>query len=511
MKQTASILTISAALALGGCATQQQTDNIPASSGSPAVQATKKQASHKSRPAKGRLARASAAAGGKASGAPAPAGDSIWTLLDEHIAFAPAVSDNRIGPQLKRFSHNQEYFDRTLERASLYLPYVLERVVDAGLPAEIALLPFIESAYNPFAYSPSGAAGLWQFIPSTGDSMALTRNHWYDGRRDVIRSTDAAIEYLQSLNAMFDGDWLLTLAAYNAGPGTVQRAIDNNRRKGKATDYWSLPLRSETRRYVPRLVALTKVISAPDHYGVKLQDIPRDADLAVVDLPGPVDLNQAARLAGLATDEIYHLNPGYTRWVTPPSGPHQLVLPADSAEGITEKLTSLEDKRWQPLEEYSVARGDNLGRIARRYRISVAELAALNNIESRDVLKVGQRLLVPTAANTVASAVAPVLNTYRVKPGDSLWTIAKANDIPLGNLLVWNNISRDTLLQPGQELRFYPGGSNPANASYKVRSGDSLYSIAKQHSVKLKDLLAWNNLSVSSMIRPGQLLKIGTR
>src|SRR5690606_14426160 len=237
-------------------------------------------------------------AAGRGKSAPAAhTSEDIWPLLTSQLGFAHDVPDRKIAPQLEWLDGNQEYFDRTLARANLYMPYVLEQVLEAGLPAEVALLPFIESAYNPFAFSPSGAAGLWQFIPATGNEFGLHQTQGYEGRRDIVKSTGAAISYLQQLNTMFEGDWLLTFAAYNGGPGTVQRAIEANQRAGLATDFWSLSLSDETKRYVPRLVALSKVITQPDRFAIERLAIPNKPSFDIVAPERPLDLAQAAKIA----------------------------------------------------------------------------------------------------------------------------------------------------------------------------------------------------------------------
>lgn len=446
--------------------------------------------------------------------------DDVWSVIENELAFANDVPDRKIAPQLDWLNGNQKYFDNTLARANIYLPYVLDRVMDAGLPAEVALLPFIESAYNPFAYSRSGAAGLWQFIPSTGNTFGLEQNRWFEGRRDIVESTDAAIRYIQILNDQFDGDWLLTFAAYNGGPGTVQRAIEANQRRGLDTDFWSLELSDETRRYVPRLVALSKVITQPDKYDIDRMSIPAKPTFEVVELEKPIDLAQAARIAGIETEAIYHLNPGYTRWVTPPVGPHRLVLPTGKADDFLDQLANLPTSKWQPRREYIVRKGDTLGRIAKAHGSSAQELAAVNNLSTNAVIRIGQVLHLPstaaeidtfgTPAMATASPGTPSLNTYRVKPGDSLWSIARAHDVKATDLLAWNKLNARAVIKPGQVLKLHQQvESGPENASnYQVKSGDSLYNIARRFQVQVQDLVVWNDLGSTALIKPGQHLKI---
>lgn len=437
----------------------------------------------------------------------------IWASVTSELAFANDVPERKIAPQLEWLDGNQKYFDNTMGRANLYLPYVLDQVLEAGLPSEVALLPFVESAYNPYAYSPSGAAGLWQFIPSTGSLYGLEQNRWYEGRRDIVESTDAAIRYIQALNAQFNGDWLLTFAAYNGGPGTVQRAIEANRRRGLDTDFWSLDLSPETRRYVPRLIALSKVITQPEKYDIERMSIDAKPNIDIVALEKPIDLAQAAKLAGIGTEEIYQLNPGYSRWVTPPNGSYHLVLPTDKSADFITQLASLPEKQWRAGSEYVIQKGDTLGKIARNLGVSVQDLALVNNLRPSSVLHIGQTLRTPSGAsggNQAEPSFAPkALTAYTVKPGDNLWSIAKAHKLDTKDILVWNKLNNKSVIKPGQTLRFYQAKERAtAGNNYKVRQGDSLYNIAKRFNVEVKDLLAWNDLGSNAMIRPGQDLKI---
>lgn len=436
-----------------------------------------------------------------------PKSHKLWQNIESNIGFAQQIDDGLVTEQLKRYTSNQKHFDRMLNQAALYLPYVLEQVLEAGMPAEIALIPFVESGYNPFAYSPNGAAGLWQLIPATGDSLGLQRNQWYDGRRDVVKSTASAIRYLQMLNKKFDGNWPLTLAAYNAGPSSVERTIKQSRFGTNTADFWSLPINDGTQRFVRRIVALSKVVTEPQKYGVELQPMPESSDFAVVELNTPVDLNQVARLANISTDRIYQLNPGFTRWATPPTGSHQLILPTAAALGFDAKLAALPAQERRAGNTYVVARGDNLSTIASKHNVSLRQLAAANNIKSGQILNIGQALNIPSSSSAITASTTSVFETYKVKSGDSLWKIAKSHNIGVKDILAWNSITQQTTLKPGQDLRIYKK-ANSSTTDYRVRSGDSLSSIAQRHNVKLQDLVSWNKLSTSTRLMPGQKLKI---
>ena len=226
------------------------------------------------------------------------------------------------------------------------------------MPAEIALLPIVESAYDPFAYSHGRAAGLWQFVPATGKRFGLKQDWWYDGRRDILDSTAAALDYLQYLHKRFKGDWLLALAAYNSGEGTVSKAQRKNRKKGKPVGFWDLALPGETRDYVPKLIALKQLVATPSVYGIKLEGVPNRPYFAVVETAAQIDLAVAADLAGLELDKLYRLNPGFNQWATSPDGPHRLLIPVDQADMFRQAVADNELDRW--LHHLPVRAGDTV-------------------------------------------------------------------------------------------------------------------------------------------------------
>jgi len=502
--RTILLLVASVLLILTGCAQQSQLSESGATSGS------KKSIVHKRIPY-----------GQRGAQQHNRQADDIWPIIEDGLWFSHDVPDRKVQRYIDWYTGNDSYFERTLTRASKYMPYVVARLQEHDLPLELALLPFIESAYNPFAYSHSHASGLWQFIPGTGQEMGLRQDWWYEGRRDIVDSTDAAIRYLKILNSMFDGDWLLTLAAYNSGPGTVSRAREANRQKGMATDYWSLDLRDETRNYVPRLVALAKVLSDPERFAVNRISIPAESHFTVVEVKEQVDLAQAAKLANISADEIYNLNPGFSRWVTPPNGPFRILLPSARADGFADLLARTPRQTWHPGGEYVVKAGDTLGRIAANHGITVNDLSQLNQLDST-LLQIGQVLRLPVsstaasslAANVAASPASP--RTYQVKSGDSLWSIAHAHNTRVQDLLAWNGLDSGATLFPGQQLKIGSGSRSVAGSSaagnsqvsYQVKRGDSLYEIARRFRVEVNDILAWNDLGQRQVIHPGQNLTL---
>jgi membrane-bound lytic murein transglycosylase D len=262
------------------------------------------------------------------------------------------------------------------------------------MPAELALLPVVESAFDPFATSPAGAAGIWQFMPETADHVGLDMDWWYDGRRDIVASTEAALAYLGDLHERFDGDWLLALAAYNAGSARVQRAIARNRAAGEPADYWHLPLPAETRAYVPRLIALKTIIARPHDYGVSLPELPDAAHFSVVEIDGQIDLRVAARLAGTSLDGLRRLNPGYDRQITAPHGTHTLLIPTATAQLFRERIARLPAERRIESIRYRIRPGDNLSTLALVYNTTVKALRRTNRLRDNRIVA-GELLIVP--------------------------------------------------------------------------------------------------------------------
>ena len=321
--------------------------------------------------------------------------EQLWTRLSSGFAI-PA---GRLGPvqsQLDRFARDPGNVERRLQRGRPYLHYILSEINRRGLPTELALLPAVESAFDPFARSPRGAAGLWQFMPRTGSQLGLRQDTWYDGRRDVIAATDAALDYLTQLRQRFDGDWLLALAAYNAGPTRVQRAIQRNRSNGKPVDFWHLQLPKETRDYVPKLLALRTLITTPAVYGLTL---PAVADLpyfSVLDSGGALDLAVAARLAGVSVDEIRRLNPALTRQTVRRGGSRRLLIPTKRVARFRTRLAGLAEQQRVQWVRHHISAGDTLSAIAQRYRISVARLREFNQLPDYSIMA-GDLLIVPVA------------------------------------------------------------------------------------------------------------------
>ncbi|MBQ0721147.1 MAG: LysM peptidoglycan-binding domain-containing protein [Gammaproteobacteria bacterium] len=435
-----------------------------------------------------------------------------WQKIAQAHGFAGDINNTQVSKYRDWYTGKQRYFDRLGTRAQLYMAHIVEELERNELPLELALLPFVESAYNPFAYSPSGAAGLWQFMRPTGDHLGLKRDQWYDGRRDVVSSTDAAIRYFQYLNKRFDGDWLLTLAAYNAGEGTVRKAIRANRRQGKASDFWSLRLPAETRAYVPKLIALAQVTASPADFQVVLPEIPTQVYFQIVELPQQIDLYQVSLLADMSIDGVYRLNPGCQQSATPPEGPHRLLIPQHKTASFQSRLNSTPKDRWLIVREYKVQQGDTLSEIAQHHGLGAQALMAQNNMTSSRI-RAGQVLKIPSISSAYLPSFARPTQYYRVRRGDSLWKIAHAYQVKTVNLARWNGLKHSAPLKIGKRLKIRAPVpvSQSRQLSYKIKKGDSLSLISKQFKVSVRDIVRWNKLNSRGFIKAGQTLSLFPR
>jgi membrane-bound lytic murein transglycosylase D len=438
------------------------------------------------------------------------------------------------------YANHPDYLERAFGRAELYMYHIVTELEARGMPLELALLPVVESAFEPFAYSRARAAGLWQFIPGTGQRFGMKQNWWYDGRRDVVESTRGALDYLQFLHDEFDGDWLLAVAAYNCGEMNVTRAIAHNKAKGKPTDFWSLKLPKETQGYVPRLLAMRRLVADPEAHGLGFSRIPNQPYFARVDTGSQIDLKVAADIAGITHEQLSELNPAFHRWATDPSGPHYLLVPADVAELFETNVRQLTPEQRLNATIYTVKKGDSVAAVAKKFGTRIEVIRELNDLPSGPLV-VGTDLRVPSSALTlppkVVLAAARVdgkrgaINRGRqhvhvVRRGDTLWAVARRSGMDVKTLAMMNGMQPSDTLRAGQRLKLTSGtggssrakrassssstsqssGSGPV--TYVVRAGDTLYAIAKLFQVTVAQITAWNDIHSRSMIKPGQKLTI---
>ncbi len=434
----------------------------------------------------------------------------LWQRLRDGLELQAYYDNPGIEKQVAWYSNSQSYIDRVMQRGQYYLYHIIGELEANDMPLELAMLPAVESAFDPIAYSHSHASGLWQFIPATGTRFGLKRDWWYDGRRDPLASTTAAIQYLKYLHNYFDGDWLLALAAYNSGEGNVKRAIKRNQRDGKPTDFWSLRLPRETRAYVPQLLAISRIVDNPAKHSISLPKLTNQPYFTKIDLPEQIDLSKAADMAGIETKEIYRLNAGYSRRVTHPDGPHQVLLPISNVEHFKIALSNTPQDQWAPIKQYVVKSGDTLSKVAYTYHVPIRQLRSQNGLKS-DFLKIGQKLKIPGTGfdNPMAGTMA----VYTVKNGDSLWKISKKKHVSIHNIAKWNSLDVKSPLKLGQVLKIQADGNTGSLAStrklkYKVRKGDSLYRIADKFNLDISDILEWNKLNPKKYLKPGQRITL---
>ena len=404
----------------------------------------------------------------------------VWERMRQGFQLQDGLGVNpRIEQQRLWFASNPSYLESAGERGSLYIHYIVERLEERNMPLELALLPVIESSYNPMAYSRSHAVGLWQFIPSTGRYFNLRQTRFYDGRRDITASTTAAMDYLTKLHDMFNGDWLLALAAYNAGEGTVSRAIERNEKLGLPTDYWNLPLPVETQAYVPKLLALSQVVLAPEAYGVNLNPIANEPYFEVVEINQRMDLSKVAAVANIDEDELFQLNPAFKQRTTI-DGPQHLLVPTSKAQLLTTSLSTMKPEEL-----------------------------------------ISKRSLKPVFEGADSPVLATAKRNYRVKRGDNLTSIAKANRVDVKDLQRWNNLTGKNL-KAGQTLVMQDtrkrstgrtttvlAANSKKQTQYKVKQGDSLYMVAKRFNVEMQHLKRWNP-RVGQALKPGQMLTVSS-
>jgi membrane-bound lytic murein transglycosylase D len=428
-----------------------------------------------------------------------------------------------VDQQLQWYAANPDYLQRAFSRADLYLYQIVTELERRGMPLEIALLPVVESAFEPYAYSRARASGLWQFIPDTGSKYGLKQDWWYDGRRDIVESTRAALDYLQSLHDEFGGDWLLAIAAYNCGEAMVERAVEMNRAAGRPIDFWDLWLPLETRAYVPKLLAMKRLVLDPETYGLAISPIPNQPYFVRVPTDSQINLKLAAEIAGISPEDLYELNPAFHRWATDPAGPHYLLVPVEAADVFTENLSQLTPDQRLGVERYVVKRGDSIASVARQFHTTVNVVRELNDMPTGG-LSVDDVLRVPSAVTELPAkvmlAAARVDGRGRslrphvqiVRRGDSLWTIARRSGMNVNTLAMMNGLQPGDALHAGQRIRTLSSSSNGHVARrrvvYTVREGDTMSDIARLFQCSVPQLLAWNGLSTHSHIHAGQKLRI---
>ncbi|WP_367988362.1 LysM peptidoglycan-binding domain-containing protein [Vibrio sp. NTOU-M3] len=449
--------------------------------------------------------------------------EDVWQRIAMQLEM-PIPMHKKVDYYRNWYLKHPRHLKTVSERAEPFLYLITEKIEERNLPLELALLPVVESSFDAFAYSHGRAAGLWQFIPATGKMYGLEQNYWYDGRRDVAASTDAALDYLTSLNKRFDGNWDHAIAAYNSGGGRVSSAIRKNKKLGKPVDFFSLDLPKETSGYLPKLLALSDIIANQDKYGIKIPAIANKPVVEQVDPKEQLDLAIAAQYAGISVKQLQSLNPAYNQWATAPNGPHRLLLPIQAVTQFTQQVDSNRGKGMK-LVRYKVKSGDSLSVLAQKYNTTPKVIRTANNL-SGNTIRVGQALMIPTSTKDDKAYLLSASNRlqktqdksrgkykliHKVSAGESWWSIANDNKVSHQALAKWNGLSPRDTLRIGQSLVIWKDGSDGAiirTVFYKVRSGDTISGIANRFKVKSNDIVKWNALSKNKYLQPGQKLKL---
>ena len=447
---------------------------------------------------------------------PAAAEADLWTWMAQQMPLT-SLRHTRIDEWEARYRARATELEITLERGQVFLPPLAQAVADRHLPMELALLPVIESQLDPSAVSPRGARGLWQILPSTAEHLGLRHTWWLDESADIVASTRAALRYLDYLHSRF-GAWTLALAAYNAGEGRVSQTMRKHRQAGLSTDYWNLDLPEQARDYVPKLLALARIVRDPQ--GIRLPPLTREPGLLRVETGGPYPLPLLAEHAGVSLGELYRYNPQLLRWAIPAQGPYSIYLAPAAARRLQSALADLPatfQRRWQ---RHEVQPGENLGQIAQRHGSTVERLREINGLDS-NLLRPGQVLLVasgqaPVARNILSAAqrgerlphLPPPVEEgmHEVAAGDSLWTIARRHGTSVAALRHLNRLDGDIHVFPGQLIKVGDTDGRQ-RIFYRVKSGDMLSRIAERYGVSVRQIQRWNDLE-SSLLHPGQVLEL---
>lgn len=455
----------------------------------------------------------------------------VWDRIRRGYAI-PNLNSDKVDYWIRFYTKNPAYMKRMTERASKYLYNIAEEVESRGMPMELALLPFVESAFEPEALSHAKAAGLWQFMPATGNEYSLAQNLWRDDRQDILESTRAALDYFEYLHGLFN-DWQLSLAAYNWGEGSVQRAIARAKARKQKTDYAHLRMPKETANYVPKLEAIKKIVADPAKYGVELPDVGNEPFFVQVTKPRDIDVKTAAELAGMPLDEFRRLNPSYKLPVLVAAHNNVMLLPADKVDYFIDNLASWMDS-GQPLSRwttYKMKEGENLSKVAAKFGMTEDEVRKVNGIPKGRKVLAHSTLLVRSdnAGREDISAeeadarlrLSPATTwrrvVYRVRSGDNLTNIARRWHITVKSIVTSNRLRNDRL-KIGQRLILTVPNverqsirtvqtKKSSHVIHTVRSGDSLSTIAARYGVTISELKKTNRLS-RNLIRPGQRLRI---
>ena len=449
--------------------------------------------------------------------------NSLWHRMRSGFCFNN-VNSSRISQELKWMKRNKQFVYRSIERSKPYLFHILNYLEQKNLPHELALLPMVESGFQPFAYSASRAAGIWQFIPPTAREYGLKMNWHYDGRRDVLESTKAATYFLSDMHRHFKGNWLLAIASYNTGAGNVGKAIDRANNIFTKPSYWDLDLPRETELYVPRLLALAKIVNNPSKHGFKLANIKNQNYTKKVNFRDPIDFQTLSVITGISEKELMNLNPGYSTWIIDPTQQNTLLLPNKEAKLFKERYDKI-SKIIYENKIHKVQKGDSLYKISRIYNVKINAIKKINSL-SNDIIYVNQKLKIPSELSATNKEFITVNNikyfinkkevTYNhiIRRYDNWYKIARKYDVPLKKLLKWNNANKQTKLKINKLIKIKLRGpllvknKEIKTLRYVVNSGERYDQIIRGFSVSKDSLIKDNKLKNKKYLTAGDNLII---
>ena len=437
----------------------------------------------------------------------------VWEYMMTKTDLSPYILDEQTNFYINKHISVLEKFTEYLDKSYYFIYYVIQELEAADLPVELALIPFIESNYDPFSISPSGAVGLWQFMPTTGRAFNLERSWWNEDRHDPYRSTHAAIGYFKYLFERFDNDIYLALAAYNAGPTYLEKQIKKNKRRGLKYDFWSLNLTNQVTEYVPKYVAIREVIFNAEKYGILLPNIPIESVVKKIEIPGQVEILTLSEYLSIKPKLIYKLNAGYTKWASAPKDKSIFYVPIEKTYLLDSPDSPFENVNQINWISHKVLSGDSLWKLAKKYDTEVRIIKEINYINS-DLLSVNDTLLIPLSKSKSNTFIP--YEMHIVSEGDTLWSIAKKYKIEIKELTAINSLDRNAILKLGQQLSI--GNKNihrnieskKRTILYSVKQGDNLYKISDLFDVSVKSIEELNDFKTSKLM-PGQIIKIAIR
>ena len=440
--------------------------------------------------------------------------ENIWEYLQVNNKIKQSnYLDEQILSYMNNHLRDLDKFEEYLNDSYYFLYFVIKELEKNNLPIELSILPYIESNYDPFSISPSGAVGMWQFMPRTGRLYELNKSWWSEDRHDPFKSTEAAIGYLKYLYQRFDGDIYLSIAAYNAGPSLVDKRINQNKRKGEDIDFWSLNLPTQTKNYVPKYIALRELILNPQKYGITLPNIPYESVVQKITIPGQVEILALSEYLEIKPELLYKLNAGYTKWASAPKDESIFFIPKEKYFLFSSEknpFNKTNDINWI---SHTVNKGDNLWDLAIKYDTEVDVIKEVNYLNN-DLLSINDNLLIPLG-KTKSNNFIPY-EMYIVSEGDTLWSIAKKYNLNVNDLARMNSLNKNEYLQLGQQLSignkniYRNMESKKRTILYSVKQGDNLFKISELFDVTISSIEEINKFSNPTLM-PGQIIKIVIR